>query len=76
MKSPFKELLGILISGFILSVIIFTLEYFFYKPNPLDNVEKRLDDVSQKEVILTENEKQLKKQSINKEWNDLDKEDK
>lgn len=75
MKSPFKELLGILISGIILSGIIISLSWYF-KPNPLDNVEKRLDDVAKKEVVLTENEKQLKQQSISKEWNDLDKEDK
>jgi|TARA_S200002703_G_scaffold152820_1_gene153650 hypothetical protein len=75
MKSPFKELLGILISGIILSGIIISLSWYF-KPNPLDNVKKRLDDVAKKEVVLTENEKQLKQQSISKEWNDLDKEDK
>ena len=55
--------------------MIISLSWYF-KPNPLDNVKKRLDDVAKKEVVLTENEKQLKQQSISKEWNDLDKEDK
>tara|TARA_B100000900_G_scaffold265457_1_gene226476 strand:+ start:2420 stop:2647 length:228 start_codon:yes stop_codon:yes gene_type:complete len=75
MKSPYKELLGILISGLILSGIIISLAWYF-KPNPLENVEKRMDKVSKKLKFLTENEKKLKRASEDKEWNDLDKEDK
>jgi len=75
MKSPYKELLGILISGLILSGIIISLSWYF-KPNPLSNVEKRMDKVANKLKFLTENEKKLKRASEDKEWNDLDKEDK
>jgi len=79
MKSPYKELIGILLSGGILSIVILGISNswpFLKDPNPLDKVEERIDEVIQKEKILTENEKQLKQQSISKEWNDLDKEDK
>ena len=72
---PLQFTLGILISGLILSCIIISLAWYF-KPNPLENVEKRMDKVSKKLKFLTENEKKLKRASEDKEWNDLDKEDK
>ena len=43
------------------------------KENPLENIEKRLDEASQKESVLTENEKKLKQESQTKELEEIDK---
>ena len=43
------------------------------KQNPLENVEKRLDEASEKHSVLTENEKKLKQESQTKEWEEIDK---
>ena len=42
-------------------------------PNPLESIEKKLDEVQQKEKVLTESEKELVKKATEKEWNELDK---
>ena len=46
---------------------------YLQKPNPLENIEKRMDEAEQKESILTENEKKLKTESQTKEWEEVDK---
>ena len=46
---------------------------FPVKENPLDKVEERLNEASQKESVLTENEKKLKQESQTKEWEEIDK---
>ena len=46
---------------------------FPLKENPLENIEKRLDEASQKESVLTDNEKHLKQKSQTKEWEEIDK---
>ena len=59
MKTILRSIAGIiLIGGFIvlLSIGLNTLQ----KPNPLDNVEKRLDEAEKEQSVLTENEKKLK----------------
>ena len=43
------------------------------KERPLDNIEKRLDEASEKESVLTDNEKKLKQESQTKEWEEIDK---
>ena len=73
MKSPFKELLGILLVGAFITILALGLKHL-QKPNALENVEKRLDEAAQKESVLTENEKKLKTESQTKEWEEVDKE--
>ena len=41
--------------------------------NPLENIEKKLDEAHKKEKVLTESEKELVKEATEKEWNELDK---
>ena len=73
MKTPFKELLGILLVGAFITLLALGLKHL-QKPNALENVEKRLDEAAQKESVLTENEKKLKTESQTKEWEEVDKE--
>jgi len=73
MKTPFKELLGILLVGAFITILALGLKHL-QKPNALENVEKRLDEAAQKESVLTENEKKLKTESQTKEWEEVDKE--
>jgi len=54
MKSPFKELLGILLVGAFISLLALGLNYL-QKPGPLENIEKRLDEAAEKDSNLTEN---------------------
>ena len=73
MKTILRSIAGIiLIGGFIvlLSIGLNTLQ----KSNPLDNVEKRLDEAEKEQSVLTENEKKLKTESQTKEWEEVDKE--
>tara|TARA_B100001564_G_C20539039_1_gene623489 strand:+ start:411 stop:635 length:225 start_codon:yes stop_codon:yes gene_type:complete len=42
-------------------------------PNPLENIEKKLDEAHKNEKVLTESEKELVKEATEKEWNELDK---
>ena len=71
-RTPFKELLGILVVGGFITLLALGLNYL-QKPNALDNVEKRLDEAAEKESVLTDNEKKLKQEAQSKEWDDLDK---
>ena len=72
MKSPFKELLGILLVGAFISLLAYGLNYL-QRPNALENVEKRLDEAVEKESVLTDNEKKLKTEAETKEWEEVDK---
>ena len=73
MKSPYKELLGILVLGDFISLLAYGLNYL-QRPTPLENIEKRMDEAADKEVVLTDNEKKLKQQSEDKDWEELEKE--
>ena len=42
-------------------------------PNPLKNIEKKLDEAHKNEKVLTESEKELVKEATEKEGNELDK---
>ena len=71
MKKVLKQYWYIIsITAAILLVAFLT---FPKKENPLENIEKRLDEASQKDSVLTENEKKLKQESQTKEWEEIDK---
>tara|TARA_Y100001937_G_scaffold34890_1_gene49881 strand:+ start:274 stop:504 length:231 start_codon:yes stop_codon:yes gene_type:complete len=72
MKTPFKELLGILIIGAFITILALGLKHL-QTPNPLENIEKRMDEASEKDSNLTDNEKKLKQDSQTKEWEEVDK---
>ena len=55
------------------ALLLLALLTFPAKENPLQNVEKRLDEAAKKESVLTENEKKLKQDSQTKEWEEIDK---
>ena len=55
------------------ALLLLALLTFPAKENPLQNVEKRLDEAAKKESGLTENEKKLKTESQTKEWEEIDK---
>ena len=55
------------------ALLLVALLTFPVKENPLDKVEERLNEASQKESVLTENERKLKQESQTKEWEEIDK---
>ena len=55
------------------ALLLVALLTFPVKENPLNKVEERLNEASQKESVLTENEKKLKQESQTKEWEEIDK---
>ena len=55
------------------AILLVALLTFPAKESPLDNIEKRLDEASEKKSVLTENEKKLKQESQTKEWEEIDK---
>jgi uncharacterized protein YybS (DUF2232 family) len=72
MKNIIKTLSGIIfiiIFGFIVS---YGLNYLNPKTTVLDELEEKIEEVKQKEIILTEPEKQLEKQATEKEWQEVD----
>jgi len=72
MKSPFKEIVGIILIVAFMTLLSYGLNYL-QKPNALENIEKRMDEAQEQESILTENEKKLKTESQTKEWEEVDK---
>ena len=48
------------------AILLVALLTFPAKESPLDNIEKRLDEASEKESVLTDNEKKLKQESQTK----------
>ena len=67
-----KYIIILLISSF-LTLLAYGLNYL-QKPDPLENIEKRMDDAADKESVLTDKEVELKQKSQNKEWEEVDKE--
>ena len=55
------------------AILLVAFLTFPKKENPLNNIEQRLDEASEKESVLTENEKKLKQESQTKEWEEIDK---
>ena len=72
MKTFFRSILGVLLIGGFIGLLAYGLNHL-QKENPLENVEKRLDEAAEKESVLTENEKKLKQESETKEWEEIDK---
>tara|TARA_B100001059_G_scaffold127024_1_gene126982 strand:- start:451 stop:747 length:297 start_codon:yes stop_codon:yes gene_type:complete len=70
-RTPFKELLGILVVGSIITLLALSLNYL-QKPNALENIEQRLDEAEKSQSVLTENEKKLKTEALTKEWEEVD----
>tara|TARA_Y100001972_G_C7633557_1_gene318074 strand:- start:1157 stop:1453 length:297 start_codon:yes stop_codon:yes gene_type:complete len=70
-KTPFKELLGILVVGGFITLLALGLNYL-QKPNALEKIEQRLDEAEQSQSVLTENEKKLKTEAQTKEWEEVD----
>jgi len=72
MKTFLRAIAGIILIGGFIGLLAYGLNYL-QKENPLENVEKRLDEAAKKESVLTENEKKLKQESQTKEWEEVDK---
>lgn len=72
MKTIIKAITGIISIGFFIVLLAYGLNYL-QKPNALDNVEKRLDKAAEKQSVLTDNEKNLKREAQTKEWEEVDK---
>ena len=72
MKTLIKTISGIILIGGFIGLLAYGLNYL-QKPGPLENIEKRMDEATEKESVLTENEKKLKLDSQNKEWEEVDK---
>ena len=72
MKTLIKAISGVIIIGGFIGLLSYGLNYL-QRPNPLENIEKRMDEAVEKESVLTENEKKLKQESQNKEWEEVDK---
>ena len=73
MKTFYRSILGVLLIGGFLALLAYGLNHL-QRENPLENIEKRLDEAAEKESVLTENEKKLKQESQTKEWEEVDKE--
>ena len=72
MKTFYKSILGVVLIGGFISLLAYGLNYL-QKPGLLENIEKRMDEATEKESVLTDNEKQLKQESQTKEWEEKDK---
>ena len=70
-RTPFKELLGILVVGGFITLLALGLNYL-QKPNALEKIEQRLDEAEQSQSVLTDNEKKLKTEAQTKEWEEVD----
>ena len=72
MKTILKAISGVVLIGGFIGLLAYGLNHL-QKENPLENVEKRLDEAAKKESTLTESEKRLKQESQTKEWEEVDK---
>ena len=76
-KKKIKELrqivLGVGSLVIIMGILAYCLNYMNPKQNVLEELEEKIKKVEQKEIILTENEKQLEKKSNEKDWAEIDK---
>ena len=67
-----KIILGILILTTFMFILFQGLDYL-NPQNPLVDLEEEIKKVEQKEIVLTEPEKQLEKLATEKEWQEVDK---
>jgi len=56
----------------IMGVLAYGLNYMNPKQNVLEELEEKIKKVEQKEIILTENEKELEKKATEKDWQEVD----
>ena len=57
----------------IMGVLAYGLNYMNPKTNVLEELEEKIKKEKKKEIILTENEKQLEKKANEKDWAEIDK---
>ena len=76
-KKKIKELkqivLGLGSLLIIMGILAYCLNYINPKQNVLEELEEKIKKVEQKEIILTENEKELEKKATEKDWQEVDK---
>ena len=72
MKTFLKSISCIILIGVFFFLLAQGLNYL-QRPNPLENIEKRMDEAAEKDNNLTDNEKKLKQDSQTKEWEEVDK---
>mgnify|MGYP006253688059 FL=1 len=75
-KKKLKELnqivLGVGSLIIIMGILAYCLNYMNPKQNVLEELEEKIKKVEQKEIILTEHEKELEKKATEKEWQEVD----
>ena len=75
-KKKIKELkqivLGVGSLVVIMGILAYCLNYMNPKKDVLQELEEKIKKVEQKEIILTENEKELEKKATEKEWQEVD----
>lgn len=65
MKTFLKAIAGIILIGGFIALLSLGLNYL-QRPNPLEKIEKRLDEAQKEQSVLTENEQKLKQESQTK----------
>jgi len=68
-----KIVLGIIVITGFMAALAYCLNYMNPKPNVLEELEEKIKKVEQKEIILTDKEKELEQKSTEKEWEEVDK---
>ena len=75
-KKKIKELkqivLGLGSLLIIMGVLAYGLNYMNPKTNVLEELEEEIKKVLEKEIVLTENEKELEKKATEKDWKEVD----
>ena len=75
-KNKIKEVrqivLGVGVIIIFMSILAYCLNYINPKQNVLEELEEKIKKVEQKEIILTEHEKELEKKATEKEWQEVD----
>ena len=56
----------------IMGVHAYVLNYMNPKQNVLEELEEKIKKVQEKEIVLTENEKELEKKATEKDWKEVD----
>ena len=56
----------------IMGILAYCLNYMNPKQNVLEELEEKIKKVEQKDIILTENEKELEKKATEKDWQEVD----
>ena len=76
-KNKIKEVrqivLGVGVIIIFMGILAYCLNYINPKQNVLEELEEKIKKVEQKEIILTENEKELEKKATEKDWQEVDK---